>query len=149
MELMSWSKSHHSTPFALFSFEIPWVIWWLVEFYCLVSYAISDIGSMLHYSDVIMSAMTSQTTGVSIFYSTTCSGTDQNIKAPPHWPSWGDFNGDRWIPCTKGQWRGKCFQLMTSSCKQEFLPCVHIESFGFEKHTTDESQTSDETGLVF
>ena len=23
-----------------------------------------------------------------------------------------------------------------------------IESFGFEKHTTDESQTSDETGLV-
>ena len=23
---------------------------------------------------------------------------------------------DRWIPRTKGQWRGKCFHLMTSSC---------------------------------
>ena len=27
-----------------------------------------------------------------------------------------EFAGDRWIPRTKGQWRGKCFHLMTSSC---------------------------------
>ena len=27
----------------------------------------------------------------------------------------GEFSGDRWIPRAKGQWRGKCFQLMTSS----------------------------------
>ena len=26
-----------------------------------------------------------------------------NIKAPHHWPSWGEFNGDRWILRTKGQ----------------------------------------------
>ena len=27
----------------------------------------------------------------------------ENIKAPRHWPSWGEFTGDRWIPHTKGQ----------------------------------------------
>ena len=40
----------------------------------------------------------------------------ESIKAPCHWPLWGEFTGDRWIPRTKGQWRGKCFHLMTSSC---------------------------------
>ena len=40
----------------------------------------------------------------------------ENIKAPPHWPLCGEFTGDRWIPRTNGQWRGKCFHLMTSSC---------------------------------
>ena len=27
-----------------------------------------------------------------------------------------EWTSDRWIPRTKGQWRGKCFHLMTSSC---------------------------------
>ena len=37
-----------------------------------------------------MSAMASQITGVSIVYSTICSGADKkNIKAPCHWPLWG------------------------------------------------------------
>ena len=27
----------------------------------------------------------------------------ENIKAPRHWPLWGDFTGDRWIPRTNGQ----------------------------------------------
>ena len=27
----------------------------------------------------------------------------ENIKAPHHWPLYGDFTGDRWIPHTKGQ----------------------------------------------
>ena len=39
----------------------------------------------------------------------------ENIKAPRHWPLWGGFTGDWWIPSTKGQQRGKCFYLMTSS----------------------------------
>ena len=39
----------------------------------------------------------------------------ENIKAPRHWPLSGEFTGDRWIPRTKGQWRGKCSHLMTSS----------------------------------
>ena len=40
----------------------------------------------------------------------------ENIKAPRHWPLCGEFTGDRWIPRTKGQLRGKCFHLITSSC---------------------------------
>ena len=31
-------------------------------------------------------------------------------------PLCGEFTGNRWIPRTNGQWRGKCFHLMTSSC---------------------------------
>ena len=38
----------------------------------------------------------------------------ENIKAPRHWPLYGESNGDRWIPRTKTS-NGKCFQLMTSS----------------------------------
>ena len=37
------------------------------------------------------------------------------MKAPRHWTSRGVFTGDYWIPCTKGQLRGKCIHLMTSS----------------------------------
>ena len=44
----------------------------------------------LNYSDVIMSAIASQITGVSIVCSTVGSGADQkNIKAPYHWPLCG------------------------------------------------------------
>ena len=39
----------------------------------------------------------------------------ENIKAPRHWPLWGEFTGDRRITRTNGQLRGKCFHLMTSS----------------------------------
>ena len=28
---------------------------------------------------------------------------NENVKAPRHWPLWGEFTGDRWIPRTKGQ----------------------------------------------
>ena len=27
----------------------------------------------------------------------------ENIKALRHWPLWGEFTGDRWMPRTKGQ----------------------------------------------
>ena len=27
----------------------------------------------------------------------------ENIKAPRHWPLWGEFTGDRWIPLSRGQ----------------------------------------------
>ena len=40
--------------------------------------------SVVHYSDVTLSAMASQITGVSIVCST------ENIKAPRHWPLWGE-----------------------------------------------------------
>ena len=45
----------------------------------------------------------------------------ENIEAAPrHWPLWEEFTGDRWIPRTKGQLRGKCFHLMTSSWDRVF-----------------------------
>ena len=34
--------------------------------------------------------------------------------------AFGKFSGDRLLPRTKGQWRGKCFHLMTSS----WISCV-------------------------
>ena len=43
----------------------------------------------------------------------------ENIKALHHWPLCREFTGDRWIPRTKDQLRGKCFHLITSSC---FVP---------------------------
>ena len=33
----------------------------------------------------------------------------ENIKAPRHWPWWGEFTGDRWIPRTKGPVTRKMF----------------------------------------
>ena len=57
----------------------------------------------LQYSDVIINAMASQIAGVSIVCSPVCSGTDQrNIKAPSHWPLWGNPP----VTATKGQLRG-------------------------------------------
>ena len=54
---------------------------------------------------IIMSAMVSQIKDVSIVYSTICSGADQrkHKKGLGHWPLWGEFTGDLWIPPTKGQ----------------------------------------------
>ena len=40
----------------------------------------------------------------------------EKIKAPRHWPLCGEFSGDWWISRKNGQWRGKCFHFMTSSC---------------------------------
>ena len=73
-----------------------------------------------------MSTVASQITGVSIVYSTVCSGADQrNIKTPRHWPMWGELIGDRWIPLTKGQYNGKCLHLMTSSCRNTFATSLY------------------------
>ena len=41
-----------------------------------------------------------------------------NHQPPRHWPLCGEFTGDRWIPRTNGQLRGKCFHLTTSSWTQ-------------------------------
>ena len=76
-----------------------------------------DIISSYHYGDVKMGAITSQITSLTIIYSTVFqTQIKENIKAPRHWPLCVEFTGDRWIPRTNGQLRGKCFHLMTSSC---------------------------------
>ena len=70
-----------------------------------------------HYIDFIMTTITSQITSLTVVYSTVYSDADQR----KHQSSaslafvWG-IHRDRWIPRTKGQLRGKCFHLMTSSC---------------------------------
>ena len=62
----------------------------------LVSWLCTDI---FYYSDVIVSAMASRITGVSMvcwtFVQVQIKG---NIKGPRHWPLWGEFTGDRCIP---------------------------------------------------
>ena len=69
-----------------------------------------------HNIDVIMTTMASQITSLTVVYSTVYSELDQR----KHQSSaslaflWG-IHRDRWIPRTKGQLRGKCFHLMTSS----------------------------------
>ena len=61
-----------------------------------------------NYSDVIMGTMASQITSVdhlrSLFTQPFIEAQiKENTKAPRHWPLWGEFTGDRWIPHTKGQ----------------------------------------------
>ena len=55
------------------------------------------IVGMKHYSDVIMDAMASQNTSLTIIYSTVYSQIKENTKAPRHWPLWG----------TKGQYNAE------------------------------------------
>ena len=79
------------------------------------------ITNIKHYNDVIMSAMASQITGVSIVCSTFGSGADQRkhqssaslafVRGIHQWP----MNSPQ-----KGQWRGTCFHLMTSSWNRRF-----------------------------
>ena len=69
---------------------------------------------MLHYGNVIMGAIASQITSLTIVFTEPFMQTQikENIKAPRHWPLCGEFADDRWIPRTNGQQRGA---LMTSS----------------------------------
>ena len=66
-----------------------------------------------------MTTVASQINSLMVVYSTIYSDADQR----KHQSSaslafvWG-IHRDRWIPRTKGQLRGKCFHLMTSSCCQ-------------------------------
>ena len=93
---------------------------WFVRCYCNLRWI------TFHYDDVIMGAMASQITSLTIVYSTVYSSTDQS----KHQSSaslafvWGIH---RWIPRIKGQWHGKCFHLMTSSWK----PFSWVASWAF------------------
>ena len=69
-----------------------------------------------HYDDVIMTTIASQITSLMSVYSTVYSGADQRRHQSSASLAfvWG-IHRDRWILRTKGQLRGKCFHLMTSS----------------------------------
>ena len=82
----------------------------------IVAAAVDIIFNGDHYDDVKMTTMESQITSLTVVHSNVYSDTDQR----KHQSSaslafvWG-IHRDRWIPRTKGQLRGKCFHLMTSS----------------------------------
>ena len=71
---------------------------------------------LYHYNDVIMSAMASQITRLTIVSSTV--DTDADHRKLQSSVSLAFVTGDRWVPSTKGQQRGICFHFMTSSCKR-------------------------------
>ena len=78
---------------------------------------ISRRGCLVHYIDVIMTTMASQITSLTVVYSTVYSDADQRKHQSSASLAYvGGIHRDRWIPRTKGQLRGKCFHLMTSSC---------------------------------
>ena len=87
------------------------------------------------YIDVIMTTMASQITSLTVVYSTVYSDADQR----KHQSSaslafvWG-IHRDRWIPRTKGQLRGKCFHLMTSSCAYSSSIKVGIASYQYDSN---------------
>ena len=73
--------------------------------------------SCFHYIDVIMTTMASQITSLTVVYSTVYSDADKKKHQSPSSLAFvRGIHRDRWIPRTKGQLRGKCFNLMTSSC---------------------------------
>ena len=71
---------------------------------------------IIHYCDVIMDAIASQITSLTIVYSIVYSDADQRKhQSSASLAFVREFTGDRWILRTNGQLRGKCFNLMTSS----------------------------------
>ena len=69
-----------------------------------------------HYNDVIMTMVASQITSLTVVYSTVYSDADQRKhQSSVSLAFVRGIHRYRWIPRTKGQLRGKCFHLMTSS----------------------------------
>ena len=79
-----------------------------------------------HYIDVIMTTMASQITSLTVV-------SKKTSKLRVIGFVWG-IHRNRWIPRTKGQLRGKCFHLMTSSCSGVMNTCTsNICFFEFGK----------------
>ena len=76
-----------------------------------------------YYIDVTMTTMASRITSLAVVYSNVNSDADQrkHQSSAPLAFVWGNHRG-RWIPRPKGQLRGKCFHLMTSSCTEGWCP---------------------------
>ena len=59
-------------------------------------YLVVQSGSYPYYSGVIIGAIASQITSLTIVYSAVYSGTDKKHQSFGHWPLWGELSGDRW-----------------------------------------------------
>ena len=57
-----------------------------------------------HYSEVIMSAMASQIISLMFTQPFVQAQIKENIKAPHHWPWWGEFTDNRWIDVCLFYW---------------------------------------------
>ena len=80
------------------------------------THAFIFLSSTKHYDAVIMTTIASQITSLTVVYSTVYSDADQRKHQSSASLAFGwGIHRDRWIPRTKGQLRGKCFHLMTSS----------------------------------
>ena len=96
---------------------------WEIDYKCVFKYSITfsiymadESSYHYHYHDVIMTTMASQITGHTVVYSTVYSDADQRKHQSSASLAFVlGIHRDRWIPRTKGQLRGKCFHLMTSS----------------------------------
>ena len=70
-----------------------------------------------------MTTIASQITWLTIVYSTVYSDADQRKhQSSTSLAFVSGIHRDLWIPHTKGQLRGKCFHLMTSSCTTDWSP---------------------------
>ena len=80
-----------------------------------------------HYIDIIMTTMASQITSLTVVYLTVYSNADQRRHQISESLAFVlGIHRDRWIPRSKGQLRGKCFHLMTSSCPVTGKPLYGI-----------------------
>ena len=101
---------------------IPQILWDVITYAC--TWYLLMTQCLWHYIDVIMTTMASQITSLTVVCSTVYSDADQrkHQSSAPLAFVWG-IHRDRWIPRTKGQLRGKCFHLMTSSWDVITSPC--------------------------
>ena len=123
------SKDFMSLEAAWLLFRVLLWLWYMfVVSTAMLSKYLSNTKSMilLHYIDVIMSTVASQITSLAVVYSSVY--LDANQRKHQSSASldfvWG-IHRDRWIPRTKGQLRGKCFHLMTSSWKHSIAWLRH------------------------
>ena len=87
---------------------------------------------ILNYIDIIMTMMASQITSLTVVYSIVYSGSDQRThQSSPSLAFVRGIHRDRGIPRTKGQLRGKCFHLMTSTCKRHPIPHPNRQAMGY------------------
>ena len=94
------------------AYSLMQVSWWLLIFVLPLSRRIHIVENISQYNDVIISAMASQITSLSIVYSTVCGGADQRKqrKVPRHWPLYGEFTGEfisiihQWYVAIHNRW---------------------------------------------
>ena len=97
-----------------------------------------------HYCDVIMTSVASQITSLAVVYSIVYSDADERKhQSSASLAFVRGIHRDRWIPRTKGQSRGKCFHLMTSSWTEGTI------NQQLEHSSANSKQINEEKTLLF